>query len=258
MAGCTWTRLVATTRRSAGSSVPTRRPAAPLVPRPERPAAQGDAGEPDGLPDQSIEALRKDAEGPPRWWTPRRRSRCERSVPHGNVAAAHVMASKLGLRALLGPACRERDIAYALIISRAVRPESKLSTARWWAGGDTTLGTDLGVAGASTDEIYAAMDWLTARQREIEKQLAARHLCAGRHRDVRPVVLMGGGQSAASWPRSGTPATASAAASRSSTGCSPPGRTPGRGRGIRGEHLRPESFKTAIVAGARRLRHRVG
>jgi Transposase DDE domain len=103
----------------------------------------------------------------------------ERSVPHGDVAAAHVMASKLGLRALLGPACPERDIAYALILSRAVRPESKLSTAGWRAGEDTTLGTDLGVAGASTDEVYAAMDWLLARQEDISRQLAGRHLREG-------------------------------------------------------------------------------
>jgi 3-deoxy-D-manno-octulosonic acid kinase len=32
----------------------------------------------------------------------------------------------------------------------------------WWA--DTTLGVDLGVADASTDEVYAAMDLLLARQ----------------------------------------------------------------------------------------------
>jgi len=103
----------------------------------------------------------------------------ERSVPHGNVAAAHVMASSLGLRSLLGPAGRQRDVAYALIVSRAVRPESKLSTARWWQAGDTTLGADLGVAGATTDEVYQAMDWLVSRQREIERQLAARHLSEG-------------------------------------------------------------------------------
>jgi hypothetical protein len=103
----------------------------------------------------------------------------KRSVPHGDVAAAHVMARKLDLAGLLGPACRERDIAYALVLSRAVRPKPKLATARWWAGGDTTLGADLGVADASTDEIYAAMDWLTARQRGIEKKLAARHLAEG-------------------------------------------------------------------------------
>ncbi len=60
-----------------------------------------------------------------------------------------------------------------------MRPESKLSTARWWQDGDTTLGTDLKVADASTDEVYAAMDWLTSRQRGIEKKLAARHLAQG-------------------------------------------------------------------------------
>ena len=44
---------------------------------------------------------------------------------------------------------------------------------------DTTLGTDLGVAGASTDDVYAAMDWLVARQRQIEAGLAGRHLAPG-------------------------------------------------------------------------------
>jgi len=131
-----------------------------------------------GLPGQSIEALRLTLKG--RVLVDAEAAfEVERSVPHGNVAAAHVMASKLGLRKLLGPACRERDIAYALIVSRAVRPESKLSTARWREGGDTTLGTDLGVADASTDEIYQAMDWLTSRQGEIEKGLASRHLAQG-------------------------------------------------------------------------------
>ena len=45
--------------------------------------------------------------------------------------------------------------------------------------GTPRVGADLGVADASTDEIYAAMDWLTARQRGIEKKLAARHLTEG-------------------------------------------------------------------------------
>ena len=131
-----------------------------------------------GLPEESIAALRATLKG--RTLVDAEAAfEVERSVPHGDVAAAHVMAGKLGLRALLGPACRERDIAYALIVSRAVRPRPKLSTARWWEDGDTTLGIDLGVAGASTDEIYAAMDWLTSRQREIEKKLAARHLRPG-------------------------------------------------------------------------------
>jgi len=97
-----------------------------------------------------------------------------RSLPHGHVAAVAVMARQLGLPALLGPPCRARDLVLALIVSRVVRPGSKLSTLAWWP--DTTLGVDLGVAGASTDEIYAAMDWLVDRQDAIEKHLVARHL----------------------------------------------------------------------------------
>ncbi|MGH3124713.1 MAG: IS1634 family transposase, partial [Streptosporangiaceae bacterium] len=97
-----------------------------------------------------------------------------RSLPHGHVAAVHAMAANLGLPALLGPAGPQRDLAMALIISRVVNPGSKLSTPGWWA--DTTLGADLGVDGASTDDIYAAMDWLAHRQDAIEAQLAARHL----------------------------------------------------------------------------------
>ena len=95
-------------------------------------------------------------------------------MPHGHVAAVHAMAAKLGLPALLGPAGRQRDLALALITSRVVQPGSKLSTLTWWD--DTTLGADLGVAEASTDDIYAAMDWLEHRQDAIEAGLARRHL----------------------------------------------------------------------------------
>jgi hypothetical protein len=96
------------------------------------------------------------------------------SLPHGHAAAVHAMAAKLGLPALLGPAGRERDLVLALIISRVIQPGSKLSTLTWWD--DVTLGADLGVADASTDDIYAAMDWLEHRQDAIEARLAARHL----------------------------------------------------------------------------------
>ena len=97
-----------------------------------------------------------------------------RSVPHGHVAAVHAQARALGLPGLLGPPGRERDLALALIISRVVKPASKLATTAWWD--DTTLGADLGVAEASTDQVYAGMDWLLARQDAIEATLAARHL----------------------------------------------------------------------------------
>jgi hypothetical protein len=97
-----------------------------------------------------------------------------RSLPHGAVAAVVAQARTLGLPGLLGPAGRSRDLAFALIVSRVLAPASKLATAAGWA--DTTLGADLGVAGASTDEVYAAMDWLLARQDQVEAALAARHL----------------------------------------------------------------------------------
>jgi hypothetical protein len=97
-----------------------------------------------------------------------------RSLPHGDVAAVGVMAHTLGMSALLGPRCRSRDLALGLIISRVVRPASKLDTRAWWA--DTALGADLGIADASTGEIYAAMDWLAGRQDAIERKLAAKYL----------------------------------------------------------------------------------
>ncbi len=97
-----------------------------------------------------------------------------RSLRHGDAAAVATMARKLGLPALLGPACRSRDLVLALIISRVIDPGSKLATLAAWP--DTTLGVDLGVADASTDETYAAMDWLVDRQDKIEKKLAAKHL----------------------------------------------------------------------------------
>jgi hypothetical protein len=97
-----------------------------------------------------------------------------RAVPHGHVAAAYVMAGKLGLPGLLGPSCPQRDVALGLILSRAVHPGSKLSTLGWWQ--DVTLGADLGIEHATTDDAYAAMDWLQARQEIIESKLARRHL----------------------------------------------------------------------------------
>ncbi|HEX7162533.1 MAG TPA: IS1634 family transposase [Trebonia sp.] len=97
-----------------------------------------------------------------------------RSRPHGHVAAVHAMARRLGLPALLGPPGRPRDLALALVISRVVAPGSKLSTLAWW--GDATLGADFGIENATTDEAYAAMDWLAARQEAIERKLARRHL----------------------------------------------------------------------------------
>jgi hypothetical protein len=99
-----------------------------------------------------------------------------RSLPHGHLAAVWAQARALGLPGLLGPAGRNRDLAMALIVARVLKPGSKLATTGWWA--DTTLGADLGIVEASTDEVYAAMDWLYSRQDSIEAKLARRHLAA--------------------------------------------------------------------------------
>ena len=97
-----------------------------------------------------------------------------RSLPHGHVAAVAGQARMLGLPGMLGPASPARDLVMALIIARVCRPASKLATTRWWQ--DTTLAEDFGITDASTDEVYAAMDWLAERQEGIEKKLAAKHL----------------------------------------------------------------------------------
>jgi len=101
----------------------------------------------------------------------------ERSLPHGHVAAIWAQAKALGLPGLLGPACAERDLAMAAIVARVARPGSKAATTKWWA--DTTMGADMGLADAGTDEVYSAMDWLVGRQGRIEAALAKRHLAPG-------------------------------------------------------------------------------
>jgi hypothetical protein len=126
-----------------------------------------------GLPEQTVDSIEAVLKGTA--LVPAARAvTILRSLPHGHVAAVHAMAVKVGLPALLGPACPDRDLALALIISRVVAPASKLSTLTWWD--DTTLGADLGTAAATAGRIYAAMDWLEHRQDAIEAKLARRHL----------------------------------------------------------------------------------
>ena len=100
-----------------------------------------------------------------------------RSLPHGDAAAVYGQARALGLPEILGPACRERDLALALIIARVLRPASKLQSGRYLA--DTSLGQDLAVSAGDPDALYGALDWLGARQDAIEGTLAGRHLAPG-------------------------------------------------------------------------------
>jgi hypothetical protein len=102
----------------------------------------------------------------------------ERSLPAGHVMAALVMARRLELPRLLDRSpSRERDLVMAMICQRAIQPASKLATVR--AFGQSTLGDELGVAGADEDDLYEAMDWLLDRQARVEDRLARRHLRDG-------------------------------------------------------------------------------
>jgi transposase len=100
------------------------------------------------------------------------------SPHHGHVQAVRTAMRRLGFAALLASRpSRARALAVAMIVARILEPDSKLATTRWWH--TTTLPADLGVRDADEDDLYAAMDWLLARQARIERKLAARHLKEG-------------------------------------------------------------------------------
>lgn len=104
----------------------------------------------------------------------------ERSLAHGHVEAVLATIHHLGLDKLISAKrTRQRDLVLAMIVERLIRPCSKLATTRLWH--TTTLADVLAVSDADEEELYAAMDWLLARQARIEKKLAARHLGEGHH-----------------------------------------------------------------------------
>jgi hypothetical protein len=129
------------------------------------------------LPDEVIELIRGALAG--RRYVDRDEAfEIERSLPAGHVQAALVMARRLALARLLDRApSRERDLCLAMICQQAIAPGSKLQTVR--ALSQSTLGSELGVADADEDDLYAALDWLGERQQPIEDRLARRHLKDG-------------------------------------------------------------------------------
>lgn len=126
------------------------------------------------LPDATIELLRCSLRGET-LVSAHETLTIERSLPAGHVRSVLTAADRLGLSQLLDRSpCRERDLVIAMICQRVICPGSKLATSRLL--GQSTLASELGVAGADEDELYAAMDWLVQRQTRIEKRLATRHL----------------------------------------------------------------------------------
>ncbi len=97
------------------------------------------------------------------------------SRAHGAVQAVTTALQRLGFASLLATkSSRERDLVCAMVAARIIAPHTKLATTRWWH--TTTLADEFGVVDATEDELYAAMDWLLARQGRIQKKLAKRHL----------------------------------------------------------------------------------
>ena len=105
-----------------------------------------------------------------------------RSLPHGHVAAVLGTARQLGLEELIGPGpSRQRDLVTAMAVAQVIAPDSKLAIARGLRDqtAASSLGDVLGAGGCDEDDLYAAMDYLQARQDKIQDALAARHLAGG-------------------------------------------------------------------------------
>ena len=155
---------------------PPTYPAARVLSR-RREGAQAHAGQSVRLSPAQIDAIRAVLRGEP-LRPVAQRFEITASRAHGHVQAVAVAMQRLGFASLLASKpCRERDLVLAMVAARIIAPHTKLATTRWWH--TTTLAEDFGVADADEDDLYAAMDWLLARQDAIEKKLAARHLRAG-------------------------------------------------------------------------------
>jgi transposase len=129
------------------------------------------------LPEPLIDIIRRSLQG--ECFVPvAERFQITASRAHGHVQAVSEAMQRLGLaNVLASKPCRERSLVLAMVAARIIAPQTKLATTRWWH--TTTLAEGFGVADASEDDLYAAMDWLLGRQRAIESKLAKRHLHTG-------------------------------------------------------------------------------
>jgi hypothetical protein len=134
-------------------------------------------------PEAKVDALTRVLKGqPPPAADPAGAFEITRSLPHGHVAAVLGTARQLGLDELIDPApSRHRDLVTAMAVAQVITPDSKLAIARGLREetAASSLGEVLGVGGCDEDDLYAAMDYLAARQDAIQDALAAKHLAGG-------------------------------------------------------------------------------
>jgi transposase len=126
------------------------------------------------LPERVVDLVRRSLQGEA-FASANEQFKVSCSKPHGHVQAVLGTIRKIGLDSLLAAKpSRERDLVVGMIAERLLFPCSKLATTRHWLS--TTLAEELGVADATVEELYQAMDWLLGRQKTIENKLAAEHL----------------------------------------------------------------------------------
>ena len=134
-------------------------------------------------PEAKVEALARALKGQPPPAAPLDEAfEITRSLPHGHVAAVLGTARRLGLEELIDPVpSRHRDLVTALAVAQVIAPDSKLAIARGLREetAASSLGEVLHLGSCDEDDLYAAMDYLQARQDAIQDALAARHLAGG-------------------------------------------------------------------------------
>jgi len=136
-------------------------------------------------PSERVEALRHVLRGRAEAAAPRAAGttlEIVRSWPHGHVAAVLGTVRQLDLERLVARTpSTPRALVVAMLVHRLLAPGSKLATARGLAEATrtSTLSSALKLPAVDEDDLYAALDWLLARQRAIEQALARRHLQAG-------------------------------------------------------------------------------
>ncbi|HYA50335.1 MAG TPA: IS1634 family transposase [Streptosporangiaceae bacterium] len=134
-------------------------------------------------PEAKVDALSRVLKGQPPPAVPLHEAfEITRSLPHGHVAAVLGAARQLGLDELIDPApSRHRDLVVAMTVAQVIAPDSKLAIARGLREetAATSLGEVLALGSCDEDDLYAAMDYLQARQDTIQDALAARHLAGG-------------------------------------------------------------------------------
>ena len=138
------------------------------------------------LPPETIEAVRASLAGKTLRGRGRGASSSRVLSPTATVAAG--LAHGQGARS--SPSCWVRRATNATSPSRSCSPAwcTRLRSSPRRGGGTTRpLATDLGLEDVSTDEVYAAMDWLFARQDAIEAIPRPRHLSA---RPTRRAALL--------------------------------------------------------------------